>query len=122
MACRLALGYLATATIPEFQDDAIASFAGVLDERSKLAGGPADLKVMGAPLVAALRDRPIDAGQQSVSYEQRLGRSMVSLLDGAVSLQFGAPEESARFLEDGLVRLRSQAAEKDQLPDAARLF
>jgi tetratricopeptide (TPR) repeat protein len=122
VACRLALGYLATATIPEFQDDAIASFAGVLDERSKLAGSPADLKVMGAPLVAALRDRPLDAGQQSVSYEQRLRRSMVSLLDGTVSLQYGAPEESAQFLEDGLVRLRSQAAEKDQLPDAARLF
>jgi tetratricopeptide (TPR) repeat protein len=77
---------------------------------------------MGSPLVAALRDRPLDAGQQSVSYEQRLRRSMVSLLDGTVSLQFGAPEESAQFLEDGLVRLRSQAADKDQLPDAARLF
>ena len=49
-------------------------------------------------------------------------RSLVSLLDGTVSLQFGAPEESAQFLEDGLVRLRSPAADKDQLPNAARLF
>ena len=122
IACRLALGYLATATVPNFQDDAIASFAGVLDERSRVLGSAADLKVMGAPLVAALRDRPLDAGQQSVGYEQRLRRSLVSLLDGTVSLQFGAPEESAQFLEDGLVRLRSPAADKDQLPNAARLF
>ena len=122
IACRLALGYLATATVPKFQDDAIASFAGVLDERSRVPGSAADLKVMGAPLVAALRDRPLDAGQQSVGYEQRLRRSLVSLLDGTVSLQFGVPEESAQFLEDGLVRLRSPAADKDQLPNAARLF
>jgi len=122
VACRLALGYLAIANTPQFQDDAIASFAAVLDERSRLAGSTADLKVMGAPLVAAIRDRPLDAAQQSVGYEQRLRRSMVSLLDGTISLQFGVPDRSADFLEDGLVRLRSQAIEKEQLPNAARLF
>lgn len=122
VACRLALGYLATATVPDFQDDAIAAFSGVLDEQSRLPGDRADLKVMGAPLVSALRDRPLNAGKESVNYEQRLRRSMVSLLDGAVSLKYGVPEESSRFLEEGLSRLRSRSADADVSPDAAQLF
>jgi tetratricopeptide (TPR) repeat protein len=80
------------------------------------------LKVLGAPLVSALRDRPLDAGKESVNYEQRLRRSMVSLLDGAVSLKYGAPEESARFLDEGLLRLRSRAVDADVRPDAVSLF
>jgi tetratricopeptide (TPR) repeat protein len=122
VACRLALGYISTATVPAFQDDAIAAFSGVLDEQSRAPGDRANLKLLGAPLVAALRDRPVDAGKESVNYEQRLRRSMVSLLDGTVSLQFGAPDDSARFLEQGLQRLRSRAADTDARPDALSLF
>lgn len=117
-----ALGYVSTATVPAFQDDAIAAFAAVLDEQSHMPGTQANLKLMGAPLVAALRDRPLDAGMESVSYEQRLRRSMVSLLDGTVSLHFGAPDDSARFLEQGLQRLRSRTADTDAGPDAISLF
>lgn len=122
VACRLALGYVSTATVPAFQDDAIAAFSGVLDAQSRAPGDRANLKILGAPLVAALRDRPVDAGKESVNYEQRLRRSMVSLLDGAVSLHFGVPEDSARFLEQGLKRLRSRAADTDVRPDALSLF
>lgn len=122
IACRLALGYASTATVPAFQDDAIVAFSGVLDEQSRAPGDQANLKILGAPLVAAIRDRPLDAGQKSVNYEQRLRRSMVSLLDGALSLQFGAPDDSARFLEQGLQRLKSQAVDNDDWPDAVKLF
>jgi tetratricopeptide (TPR) repeat protein len=122
VACRLALGYVSTATVPAFQDDAIAAFSGVLDEQSRAPGDRVTLKILGAPLVAALRDRPVDAGKESVNYEQRLRRSMVSLLDGTVSLHFGAPDDSARFLEQGLQRLRSRAADTDARPDAISLF
>ncbi len=122
VACRLALGYVSTATVPAFQDDAIAAFAGVLDEQSRTSGDRANLKILGTPLVAALRDRPLDAGKESVNYEQRLRRSMVSLLDGTVSLHLGVPDDSARFLEQGLQRLRSRAADTDVRPDALSLF
>jgi tetratricopeptide (TPR) repeat protein len=47
---------------------------------------------------------------------------MVSLLDGAVSFHFGVPDDSARFLEQGLQRLRSRAADTDARPDAINLF
>lgn len=122
IAARLALGYLATTTVPGFQDEALAAFAGALDQQSRLSGQQSLLKMTGSPFVAALRDRPADALAESARYEQSLRRSMVSLLDGILSLHFGRPEAAADFLDAGLTRLQSEGGSAEHLPNAARLF
>jgi hypothetical protein len=126
IASRLAQGYLAVKILQPYQDDAITAFSTALDELSRLPFRRPDAKVLGTPLLIALRNRPNDADEKVLAEERTLRTALESIVDGTVALYYGNAAKAVREMEDALEDFVEPGAGTDNAPvrvlDAAQLL
>jgi len=102
IAARLAQGYLALRVLPNYRDESLLAFSAAFDEMAKLPFGAGNVKVLGSPMLTALRNRPDAAASRLAQDERQLRQMMSGFVEAAFAMQYGEPGPAAERMAEAL--------------------
>jgi tetratricopeptide (TPR) repeat protein len=95
---RLARGFLSVQLLPAYRDEAVTAFGAALDELAQLPFATSHVKILGAPLLDAMKRRPADAEQRVLAEERNWRRTLQGFNEGLLSLHFGESQSAVEKL------------------------
>jgi len=119
----MALGRLSVELLPNYRDDAVSLFSTAINEHAKIPVGQSYAKMLGFPLLHAMRIRPADADRRQMEEERSLRAAMQHYVDGSFALYFGNSDVAAASMKEGLKRGAAIKVQKqgEQIPLTAEL-
>jgi hypothetical protein len=93
--CRLARGFLATALLPDFRDEARLAFAAAFDVAGQLPSSCREHGMMGSPLLTSiLRGSGEGASAKLVAEERSTRQSMTRFVEACFAMEFGSSDQA----------------------------
>jgi hypothetical protein len=119
VAAQLALGHAAAKTLPSHRDESRLAFAAAIDNAASLPFSDADFRMLGSPLLAALKAGESGGGAKLAQEERALRQMMTRFVEASFALRFGSPEQAATQMAEAVALGGSATGERTAQFDAS---